>query len=189
MFKNWIYISCLHFKTQFKSWKPNHSFNDSKRRRRVLSSRKAIICIIKRNNVKTSWWLLFEFCSFVWNKKTLENKDSCVVLNPSKGRRNLTLSNIKNLMRYHLSWDTICLMRYHLLLKKTFVCKYYKIKNHCHYSGKCRGVAHTTCNSKYSILKVIPNIFHNGSNHDSHFITKELEKKAWSWIWFRRRRY
>ena len=40
------YISSLHFKTQLKSWKQNHSFNDTKWKRMALSCSKKIICII-----------------------------------------------------------------------------------------------------------------------------------------------
>ena len=37
-----------------------------------------------------------------------------------------------------------------------------KVKNHCHYTGKCRGTAHGWCNLKYSISKEILAVFHNG---------------------------
>ena len=33
---------------------------------------------------------------------------------------------------------------------------------------------HSICNLKYGIYKKITRIFHNGSNYDYHFITKEL---------------
>ena len=79
----------LYFKTQLKSWKPNHSFNDSKWRKIALSCSKKNICIIKRINVKT-WWciLLFELPLFLQNiknkielhKKVCENKDYCGIV-------------------------------------------------------------------------------------------------------------
>ena len=83
------YISYLHFKTQLKSWKPNHSFNDSKWRKIALSCSKKNICIINRINVKTWWWiLLFELPLFLQNiknkielhKKVCENKDYCGIV-------------------------------------------------------------------------------------------------------------
>ena len=40
--------------------------------------------------------------------------------------------------------------------------------------GKYRGVSHSICNLKYSILKKIPIVFQNGSNYDYHFIIKKL---------------
>ena len=55
--------------------------------------------------------------------------------------------------------------------------KYRKVRDHCHYAGKYRGVAHSTCNLKYSVPKKIPTVFHNGSNYDYHFIITELAEE------------
>ena len=52
--------------------------------------------------------------------------------------------------------------------------KYCKVRDHCLYTGECRGVAHSICNIKYSLLKKIPIVFYNGLNYDYHFIIKEL---------------
>ena len=41
--------------------------------------------------------------------------------------------------------------------------KYRKVRDHCHYTRKCRGDAHSICNLKYSLPKKIPVAFHNGS--------------------------
>ena len=49
-----------------------------------------------------------------------------------------------------------------------------KVKDHCYFTGKCRGAAHNTCNLKYKIPKNIPVIFHNGSTYNYHFIIREL---------------
>ena len=38
-----------------------------------------------------------------------------------------------------------------------------KVRDHCHYTGKYRGAAHSTCNLSYKIPKEIPVVFHNGS--------------------------
>ena len=43
-----------------------------------------------------------------------------------------------------------------------------KVKDHCHYTGKCRGAAHSKCNLNYKVLKGIPIIIHNASD-DTHF--------------------
>ena len=40
--------------------------------------------------------------------------------------------------------------------------------------GEYRGAAHSIFSLKYSVLKKIPLVFHNGSNYDYHFIIKEL---------------
>ena len=60
----------------------------------------------------------------------------------------------------------------------SFECKkHYKVRDHCHYTGKYRGAAHNICNLRYKIPKEIPIIFHNGSTYDYHFIIKELVKE------------
>ena len=41
-----------------------------------------------------------------------------------------------------------------------------KVKDHCQYTGKCRGAGYSTCNSKYSLPKEIPVVFHSQSNYD-----------------------
>ena len=52
--------------------------------------------------------------------------------------------------------------------------KKYKVRDHCHCTGKYRGAAHDICNLRYQIPKEIPVVFHNGSTYDYHFIIKEL---------------
>ena len=55
--------------------------------------------------------------------------------------------------------------------------KNYKVRDHCHYKGKYRGAAHNICNLRYKVPKEIPEVFHNGSTYDYHFIIKELVKE------------
>ena len=55
--------------------------------------------------------------------------------------------------------------------------KHYKVRDHCHYTGKYRGAAHNICNLKYKVPREIPVVFHNGSTYDYHFIIKELVKE------------
>ena len=55
--------------------------------------------------------------------------------------------------------------------------KHYKVKEHCHYTGKYRGAAQNICNLRYRIPKEIPIVFHNGSTYSYHFIIKELVKE------------
>ena len=43
--------------------------------------------------------------------------------------------------------------------------------------GDYRGATHSICNSKYSVPKRIPIVFHNGSNYNDHFIIKELAEE------------
>ena len=48
-----------------------------------------------------------------------------------------------------------------------------KVKDHCHYTGKFRGAAHSKCNLNYKVPKDIPIIIHNPS-YDTHFIINQL---------------
>ena len=43
-----------------------------------------------------------------------------------------------------------------------------KVRDHYHYTGRYRTVAHRTCNLRYKTSKEIPVIFHNGSAYDYH---------------------
>ena len=61
--------------------------------------------------------------------------------------------------------------------------KKYKVRNHCHYTGKYRGAAHDICNLRYKIPKEIPVVFHNGSTYDYHFIIKEKNLKENFNVW------
>ena len=51
---------------------------------------------------------------------------------------------------------------------------YLKVRDHCNFTGKYRGVAHRICNLKFNVPNEIPVVFHNGPNHDYHFIIKGL---------------
>ena len=48
-----------------------------------------------------------------------------------------------------------------------------KVKDHCHYTGKFIGPAHSICNLKYKVPKEIPIIIHNAS-YDTRFILNQL---------------
>ena len=55
--------------------------------------------------------------------------------------------------------------------------KMQKVRDHCHYTGRYRGAAHSNCNLKYRTTKKIPVVFHNGSTYDYHFIIKQLARE------------
>ena len=54
---------------------------------------------------------------------------------------------------------------------------YKKVRDHCHYTGKFRGAAHSICNLNYKVPQEIPVKIHNGSVYDCHFTIKELAEK------------
>ena len=60
--------------------------------------------------------------------------------------------------------------------KKEFK-KMQKVRDHCHYTGKYRGAAHSIYNLRYTTPKMIPIVFHNGSTYDYHFIIRELARE------------
>ena len=51
-----------------------------------------------------------------------------------------------------------------------------KVRDHCHYSGKYRGAAHSLCNLQYKMPSYIPVVFHNLAGYDAHIFIKELAK-------------
>ena len=55
--------------------------------------------------------------------------------------------------------------------------EYHKVRDHCHCTGKYRGVARKICNLRYKISKEIPVVFHNDSKYDYQSIIKELAEE------------
>ena len=51
-----------------------------------------------------------------------------------------------------------------------------KVKDHCNYTGKFRGAAHSKCNLNYKVPKDIPIIIHN-ARYDAHFIINQLAEE------------
>ena len=48
-----------------------------------------------------------------------------------------------------------------------------KLKNHCHYTGKCRGASNSKGNLNYKVPKDTPIITHNVS-YDVHFKINQI---------------
>ena len=61
----------------------------------------------------------------------------------------------------------------HICFKK-FSPKDRKVRDHCHYTGKYRGAAHSSCNLRYRIPEYIPVVFYNLAGYDAHLFIKEL---------------
>ena len=61
---------------------------------------------------------------------------------------------------------------------KLFNSKDPKVRDHCHYTGRYRGPAHSLCNLRYRIASHIPVVFHNLSGYDAHLFIKELGKHS-----------
>ena len=43
---------------------------------------------------------------------------------------------------------------------------YKNVRDHCHFTGKFRGAAHSICNLHYKVSQEIPLKIHNCSKHD-----------------------
>ena len=54
---------------------------------------------------------------------------------------------------------------------------YQKVRDHCHYTGKFRGAAHSIYNLRYKVPQEIPVIIHNGSKCYYHFIISVLAEE------------
>ena len=52
--------------------------------------------------------------------------------------------------------------------------KNYKVRDHCHFTGRYRGAAHNLCNLKYRKPNFTPVVFHNLSGYDSHLFIKKI---------------
>ena len=52
----------------------------------------------------------------------------------------------------------------------------YKVRDHCHFTGKYRGAAHNECNLKCRKPLILPVIFHSLQGYDAHLFIKQLAK-------------
>ena len=52
--------------------------------------------------------------------------------------------------------------------------KHHKVRDHCHYTGKYKGAAHSIFNLRYNTPREISVIAHIASTYDYHLIIKEL---------------
>ena len=50
------------------------------------------------------------------------------------------------------------------------------VRDHCHYTGKFQGAAHSSCNLRLRRTKKIPVIFHHFTGYDNHLFAKSLGK-------------
>ena len=142
----------------------------------------------KINKHTPSGYSLFTHCSFDKTKNKLDyyRGDNCKEKFCKDLREHAT--KIINYEKKDMIPPTKKEEKRHGEQKVCYICKkefntddndkrHYKVKGHCHYTGKYRDPAHNICNLRYKIPKEIPIVFHNGSTYDYHFIIKELVKE------------
>lgn len=87
--------------------------------------------------------------------------------------RNVVPMNLTEEEEKHFQTTSIC----HICNKEaTFNSDNYKVRDHCHITGKYRGVAHNNCNLQYRYTYKFPCIFHNLKGYDSHHIINSISK-------------
>ena len=130
------------------------------------------------NKHTPSGYSLFTHCSFDKSKNKLDHyrgKDCMKKFCKNLREQATKMTPLTTKEKIYHNEQEIC-----YICKKEFDKnnkKYYKVRDHCHYTGKYRGAAHVICNLRYKIPKEIPVVFHNGSTYDYHFIIKELVKE------------
>ena len=137
----------------------------------------------KINKHTPSGYSIFTHCSFDKSKNKL---DYCRGKDCMKKFSKDLREHASKIIDYEKRSLTTEEKIYHNKQKICYICKKefsnnekknYKVRDHCHYTGKYRGAAHNICNLRYKVSKEIPLVFHNGSIYDYHFIIKELVKE------------
>ena len=140
----------------------------------------------KTNKHTPSGYSLFTHCSFNESKNKLNyyRGDDCMKKFCKDLREHAT--KIINYQKKKMIPLTTKEEIYHNKQKICYICKkefnnndkeQQKVRDHCHYTGKCRGADHNICNLRYKVPKEIPVVFHNGYTYGYHFIIKELLKE------------
>ena len=80
----------------------------------------------------------------------------------------------KEKLKSHQEAKICCICGKRILAKLSKSINYWKVRDHCNYTGKHRDATHSICNLKFSMPNEILVIFYNGLNYDYHFIIKEL---------------
>ena len=138
------------------------------------------------NKHTPSGYSLFTHCSFDQTKNKLDHyKGKGCMKKFSKDLR-IHATKIINYEKKKMILLTTEEKIYHNKQEICYICKKefdtsdkknYKVRDHCHYSGKYKGAAHNIRNLRYKIPKEIFAVFHNVFTYDYHFIIKELVKE------------
>ena len=132
----------------------------------------------KINKHTPSGYSIFTHCSFNESKNKLDyyRGDDCMK-KFCKDLRTHAMKIINYEKKKMISLTTEEKIHYNKQKICNICKKEFKVRDHCHYTGKYRGAAHNICNLSYKVPKEIPIVFHNGSTYDYHFMIKELVKE------------
>ena len=133
------------------------------------------------------------FCSFTYNFVCIDNRFSKIVV--LYGEKNAVYRFIeailkdydycKKIIKKHFNKNLIMSAKEEERFQLTNSCWIFdklfdvgddKVKDHCHITGKYRGVSYWSCNINLKLTKKIPVIFHNLRGNDSHLMIKEIGK-------------
>ena len=81
----------------------------------------------------------------------------------------MKLSSLELSQYYNASHCHICSRRF----ERDDDPRGFKVRDHCHLTGKYRGVAHNKCNFYFFCNRFLPVVMHNLKGYDSHLIIKE----------------
>ena len=95
------------------------------------------------------------------------------IINYEKKRKMILLTDEESRSYEEQELCHICKKKFRMVEHDENYKKRRKLKDHCHYTRKCRGAAQSDCNLKYKVPKDIPIIIHNAS-YDTHFIINKL---------------
>ena len=71
----------------------------------------------------------------------------------------------------------LCDQSFNTNKESKYYMNYKKVRDHCHYTSRYRGAAHSLCNFRHQEQRDMPLIIHNGSNYDFHLLIKDLAKE------------
>ena len=150
-------LECLLIKEQSFQNNPNESYTERKTKHEPPSYSLSLISSFNSNENKHSFYrerdCIEKFC-----KDLKELKDMI----PLTDNENKFYEEQKEC---HICQKEFCSDKN----KKAKFKIYQKVRDHCHYTGKFRGAAHSICNLRYKVQREIPVIIHNGSKYDYHY--------------------
>ena len=160
-------LECLLIKQQSCQNNPNESYTERKAMHEPCGYALSLICSFDSKENKHNFYrgrdCIKRFCS---DLKEVGTK----IINYEE-KEMIPLTDKENKF-YEEQEKEFC---YNKNDKKKF--KIYKVRDHCHYTGKFIGAAHNISSLNYKVPQEIPVKIHNRSKYDYHFLTKELAEE------------